>query len=260
VSARRLLPVATVPVALASLLAWQARRAVAAEYLPDPAYEVRHIAGDGPEPARVGVLGDSTVAGIGAPSPATSLAAQVAERVARDLGRPVAATGYGISGARTGDISSQAASIAGPPLDAVLVVVGSNDVTHLTPPWVLHERTVTMLRGLRRVAAGAPVVIGGIPEFSTVPALDRPLRDAAGRYAAVLRARQRAAAAEVGVPFVDIAREASPRFLGRPESMSVDGFHPSDVGYGLWADALAPVVSAALAAGRSRTRAAAGDR
>jgi lysophospholipase L1-like esterase len=49
------------------------------------------------------------------------------------------------------------------------------------------------------------------------------------------------------VVFVDLAEQASPRFLGVPEATSPDGFHPSPVGYGFWADALAPAVVEALA-------------
>ncbi|MDP8969765.1 MAG: SGNH/GDSL hydrolase family protein, partial [Actinomycetota bacterium] len=82
--------------------------------------------------------------------------------------------------------------------------------------------------------------------FKTVPALDQPLRALVGAYAGLLRERQRAAAGAGGAVFVDIAALASPRFLDRPESMSPDGFHPSAVGYGFWADALAPAVAAAV--------------
>jgi lysophospholipase L1-like esterase len=45
---------------------------------------------------------------------------------------------------------------------------------------------------------------------------------------------------------VDLAAEASPRFLDTPEATSSDGFHPSPIGYGFWADALAPAVTAGL--------------
>jgi lysophospholipase L1-like esterase len=63
------------------------------------------------------------------------------------------------------------------------------------------------------------------------------------RYSGVLRAEQVAAVEAVpGARFVDLAAEASPRFLGVPEATSSDGFHPSPVGYGFWADALAPAV------------------
>lgn len=46
--------------------------------------------------------------------------------------------------------------------------------------------------------------------------------------------------------FVDLAAEASPRFAGVPEATSSDGFHPSPIGYGFWADAIALTVVNAL--------------
>jgi lysophospholipase L1-like esterase len=66
-------------------------------------------------------------------------------------------------------------------------------------------------------------------------------------YSGMLRREQRTAAAGVsGVSFVDLAADASPRFAGVPEATSSDGFHPSPIGYGFWADAISPSVVAAL--------------
>lgn len=234
--------VATLPFATAAVVGWQLRRAMTAEYLPDTDYEVVAEVGSG-RTTRLAVLGDSTVAGIGATGPSGTLPVLLAERVAGLAGACVHVVGHGVSGARTRDIAAQADGLADEPFDVVVVVIGSNDVTHVSAPWTLRRETRTMLAHVRVAAGEAQLVFGGIPEFATVPALDRPLRSIAGFWADVLRAQQRAAAAEAGVPFVDIAREASPLFIGRPESMSVDLFHPSTVGYGLWADALAPVVA-----------------
>lgn len=237
------------PLGLLAVVGAEVLVAARAEYLPDePGFAVDATvapAGGGrPPPLRLVMLGDSTVAGVGAPSAEQSLAVLVARRVADDLGRTVHVTGYGRSGARSDDVALQARALAGAGADVVVVVIGSNDVTHLTPPWVLAGRTARLVRTVG-AETRAPVVLGGIPEFKTVPALGQPLRALAGAYAQVLRGRQRAGAASAGAAFVDIAAEASPRFLDRPESMSPDGFHPSPLGYGFWADALAPAVAAA---------------
>jgi lysophospholipase L1-like esterase len=191
------------------------------------------------------VLGDSTVAGVGSPTPDESLPALLGERVAALLGRPVHVVGLGVSGARTADLAgTQLAMLQGRPVDVVVLVVGSNDVTHVTPPWRLRRSIRALLRRARE-GLGVPVVLGGIPEFATTPALLPPLNAVSGLYADRLRAVQRAIAHEQGVAFVDIAAKASPRFLGKPESMSADGFHPAPLGYGFWADALAPAVARA---------------
>ncbi len=243
--------------------------AVTAEYLPsDPGYTIDTTVGPpggepGGEPVNLVVLGDSTVAGVGSPSLEESLPVLVAERVAERLHRPVHVIGFGVSGARTATVlenqvpmlaeldpdastasrPGSAAPAAGP--DVVLIVIGGNDVTHVTPPWAMRRQTAALIEGAREVS-GAPVVIGGIPQFRTVPALLQPLRWAVGRYANVLREAQRGAARAAGAPYVDIAALASPRFIGKPESMSSDGFHPAPLGYSFWADALAPAVANAL--------------
>lgn len=246
----------------ALVLAVEIVLAVNAEYLPtEPALVIDRRVGagrqvgagrlvgpddddDGGPPLRLAVLGDSTAAGVGAAGVEQSLPVQVAERVAAQQGRPVEVVGLGLSGARMADVTTrQAELLEERAFDVVLVVVGSNDATHVTPPWAVEEQATAMLRAVRDASGGAEVVLGGVPEFTTVPALAQPLRGVVGRYAGVVREGQRRAAAAVdGVRFVDIAAEASPRFLGVPESMSSDGFHPSAMGYGFWADALAPVV------------------
>ncbi len=250
---RLVLTAAGAVLGLGALLGVEIVVAANREYLPtDPGYVVEATVGQGSgEPVELVVLGDSTVAGVGSPTLDDALAIQVAERAAAELGRPVHVVGYGASGARTDDVrTEQVPQLLDAGVDVVLVVIGSNDVTHLTPWWQMDDRTAAALTAARQRAA-APVVLGGIPQFRTVPALDRPLRDLVGAYAGPLRDAQRAAVERLGegYAFVDIAAEASPRFVGVPGAMSSDGFHPSEVGYGYWADALAPAVVEAVRGG-----------
>ena len=94
------------------------------------------------------------------------------------------------------------------------------------------------------------MILAGTPRFSGTQIIPEPLRTMVDRYAGVLRGEQRAAVGErAGVRFVDLASEASPRFAGRPDATSSDGFHPSPIGYGFWADAIAPAVVEALGPG-----------
>lgn len=197
------------------------------------------------DPFELRVLGDSTAAGVGADAIADALPVLIAERVAQRIGRPVHVVGHGVSGARTADVRREQLGRLDDDVDAIVIAVGSNDVLHLTPTPRLQDQTRDLLEDAH--ATGAPVVLGGIPRFAGVTALGRPLRDVTDRFAAIQREAQRRAAAPVdGAVFVDIAALASPRFAGRPESFSSDDFHPSTVGYGFWADALAPAVVSAV--------------
>ena len=242
---------AGLPLAFLGLLAAEAAIATRREYLPDdPGYVVEGRATPtGPttgEPLMVVMLGDSTVAGLGSPTAAESLALLTAQRVADATGRDVDVRGVGVSGARTVDVRDEQLALVEPgTVDVVVVVVGSNDVTHVTPPWQFGRLTRSMLDAAR--AKQAPVVLGGIPLFEGATALAQPLRWVVDRNASVMRDVQRRAATHTpGVAFVDIATLASPRFVGVPGAMSDDGFHPGPPGYGFWADALAPAVVRAV--------------
>jgi len=217
-------------------------------YLPtDPGYRIDSRVGSGEgKPIRLAVLGDSTVAGVGSPTEGESLPVLIGERVSAATGRPVAVRGFGVSGARTATVLADQLPRVGGGADVLVLVVGSNDATHATP-WPAFGRQVTEM--LRRARKLAPVVVlAGTPRFHANEIIPEPLRTLVDRYSALLRRRQRAAVEGVpGVRFVDLAAEASPRFLGVPEATSSDGFHPSPIGYGFWADALAPAAVEGLA-------------
>lgn len=222
------------------------------EYLPsDPGYRIdaRVEPSSGPgdaAPLRLAVVGDSTVVGVGSPTELESLPVLIAQRVADGAGRPVEVTGFGTSGARTATLSAEQLPLPDG-FNAVVVVIGSNDATHATPWPDLRRQTAEMLE--RATASGASVVLAGTPRFSGTEIIPEPLRTMVDRYSGILRGEQRAAAADFpAVRFVDLAADASPRFTGRPDATSSDGFHPSPIGYGFWADAIAPAVVAALEA------------
>lgn len=215
----------------------------------DPGYSVEGTldpaGGAGGGPLELAVLGDSTVAGVGSPIEAESLPVLIAQRTADLVGRPVHVVGFGVPGARTATlISVQLPMIEAGQFDAIVLVIGSNDATHATPWWELREQTAAMLEQATQL--GAPVVLAGTPRFSGTEIIPQPLRWMVDAYSGVLR-RQQVAAVEAApdARFVDIAADASPRFEGVPEATSSDGFHPSPIGYGFWADAVALSVAEA---------------
>ena len=213
---------------------------------PDPGYRVDvRIGPAAGTPLRLAVLGDSTVAGVGSPTAGESLPALIGERVAAATERPVQVVGFGRSGARTATVRSEQLPRLAGGWDAIVLVVGSNDATHATFWLRFREDAEAMLAQARALAP--VVVLAGTPRFHANRIIPEPLRTMVDRYAAVLRRQQREAVAAVpGSRFVDLAEEASPRFLDAPEATSMDGFHPSPIGYGFWADALAPAVVAGL--------------
>lgn len=135
-----------------------------------------------------------------------------------------------------------------------VLVVGTNDVTHVTPPATLARVWRELLDAL--ASLDAPVVVSSLPEFRVMRLLPHPLMDAALGYGRLVGAVQdRSAASRAGVSLVDVRRAVGGEFVTRRDLMSVDSFHPSAAGYGRIADALTPAVVAAAGipgAGRRR--------
>ena len=196
-------------------------------------------------PLLLAALGDSGMAGVGAQSLDGTLPVQLARRLADATGRPVRVVSTARTGARTADVLSEQVPRlpAGP--DAVVLLVGTNDVTHLTPLRELARSTAALLDAL--TATGAPVVVSSLPEVRALRAVPRPLRDVALVAAAGVGQVQRAAARRrPAVTLVDVRGAVGRLFLVREDVVSHDAFHPSDAGYGVIADALLPALVAAL--------------
>lgn len=222
-----------------SLVAAELWYATSRDRLPaDPGFDVDVVAGrDLPgEPLLVALLGDSTVAGVGAGSEEGSLGAHLAQSASRRAGVPVRVIGYGVTGARTSDVVEQLDKVDSP-VDAIVIEVGSNDATHWTPLGTVESETRRMLQEAR---SRADVVVLGSSGKLNTPNFLPPLRQIIMHRAGRVRERQREVAEELGVGFVDVAREVSPAYdAAAPRSTSSDQFHPSALGYQIWAQPLA---------------------
>lgn len=239
---------AALPAAVAAL-AVEVGRARRGAVLPaDPGYVVDATVGNGSgPPLEVVVLGDSTVAGVGAPTLDGCLPVHLARRLAAGSGRTVHVRGLGVGSARTEDVLRvQVPRLAGR-ADLAVVVVGPNDVLYRTPPPRVTAATAALLRAVA-ACVEAPVVLCGNPRFGPVTAVGGTARALADAYGRSVGRAQRAgvARAEQGCVFVDVAAAVGTRFRGVEGLMAEDGFHPSPLGYQLWAEAIAPEVLAAV--------------
>jgi lysophospholipase L1-like esterase len=201
---------------------------------PSPALDGRIGTGAG-EPLRIVWVGDSTGEGTGASSSATT----PPHVFARGLGTPVDLTVLAVSGARVADaLVEQVPRVAGLRPDWVVLGIGSNDVTHVTPRARFRRDYEAIIDAVE--AAGPDHIIAlGIGEFAATPLFWQPLRWVVGRRGHALEHDQRAIASARGVTFVDIRGRTGPSFVAEPVvHHAADGFHPSDIGYALWADAI----------------------
>ncbi len=201
------------------------------------------------DPLRTVWLGDSTAASIGATERSSAVSSRVAARLGAIRGRPVEVHNLARSGATTDDVLvEQVPSLADvAAVDIVFVSVGAND----TLQFVGRSRFAANYRLVSAaLPPGATVVMLGVPDIGSVPRLGRPLRDIVGWRGDVMNSVVGQLAAELGHTYVDIA--AHTRAVGaasgigalvRPDEPT-DQFHPTDTGYGVWADAIIEVVEA----------------
>lgn len=235
-----------VPIAGAVLLAAGVIRALAGDYLRTADFEIDYTTG-GDEPAlRLAVLGDSLVEGVGASDAVHSLPGQIAEKVAVQTGRAVHVTGFGVSGDVTREVFAQLdqlEQLAPGTFDVIVIEVGSNDVTHGTRRAALEGDTRAMLR---RAQALAPLVVLGSAGRLDSPIFGPGLRQLVVHRATQVRELQGRVARELGVAFMDVARDVSAEYEATAASSSSDHFHPSDHGYEIWARPLADLVVAGL--------------
>ena len=226
------------------------------EFLPmHPGFYVNHVVAptgtrSDDRRLRLVVLGDSTTAGVGVGRAEDALPYRLAQHIADRERRPVHVVSYGWAGARVADLPSTQLPRALEPLregetapflpgaDIVAVVIGSNDATHHTKPGRYRAHLRRALETLRQSAPEARVVLAGIPAFRGALKAIEPLISLADLYARPLRRISRAEAARAGVAYADLARHVPPRIDRTTEFLSSDRFHPSAVGYAIWAEVI----------------------
>ncbi len=184
------------------------------------------------EPLRLLLIGESTVAGVGASCLDFALAGQLATALASRLGRPVAWRACGENGITAGEaLERLLPQVAEQPVDLVLLVFGVNDTTDFSS----SRSWQASLQGLARhfVGRGAQVALAGVPPLQHFRALPWLLRQLLGWRARLLDRRMRELAVREGVGCCATRLEMCPEFL------ALDGYHPSPLGYRVWGEALA---------------------
>lgn len=184
------------------------------------------------EPLRLLVLGESTVVGVGVDELHAALVGQLAAALAARSGRPVAWRACGENGIGATQAHERLLpQVLDQPFDLALLVFGVNDTTHLTslPRW--EAALGSMAQAL--TARGARVAFSSVPPLQHFTALPWLLRCLLGMRAALLDACLRRLATRQGAGHHAVELEFSAEYLAR------DGYHPSALGYRVWAEGLA---------------------
>lgn len=205
--------------------------------LPDAAGPLAGTAGVAGEPIRLIAVGESTVAGIGAATHETALAGQLAVALNQHAQRRVdwlVAARSGINARLS--LVELVPKLAGHRADVVLIALGVNDSIefHTARRWAADlERLIESVRG---EVGEALVLLSGVPPLDYFPALPQPLSLVLGARSASLEQASIKLANKmtrvVHVPFQIEKKRCV-------EIFCADGFHPSELGYQLWAEQLA---------------------
>ncbi|MET9321798.1 SGNH/GDSL hydrolase family protein [Streptomyces sp. NPDC003038] len=205
-----------------------------------------------PGPLRLGMLGDSTAAGLGVRRARQTPAALLASGLAAVAERPVVLRNVALSGAMSDDLDRQvgllidgaAGNDASPP-DVCVIMIGANDVTRRMPPTQSVRLLTAAVRRLR--LAGSEVVVGTCPDLGTIEPVYQPLRWLARRVSRQLAAAQTIGVVALGARTVSIGDLLGPEFAANPREMfGPDSYHPSAEGYATAAMAVLPTLCAAL--------------
>jgi lysophospholipase L1-like esterase len=194
---------------------------------------------------QLGILGDSSAAGLGVDRPEETPGAIVASGLASAAGRPVRVVNVAVSGAQSSDLPRQLeALLEQQPHPAVaLIMIGANDVTHRARPAFAVRDLVSVVRRLRELGCG--VVVGTCPDLGTIEPVPQPLRLLARKWSRDLAAAQTVAVVEAGGRTVSLGDLLGPEFAAAPHEMfSADRFHPSGRGYAKAAAAMLPSICA----------------
>ena len=181
-------------------------------------------------PIRLGLIGDSSAAGLGVEHSSQTPGALLAAGIAEVTGRAVQLRSTAFVGAQSSELDGQLDELLVDAFDLVVVMIGANDVTHR----VLPAESARLLEAavLRLRTSGSRVVVGTCPDLGTIQPIPHPLRLLCRHWSRSLAGAQAQGVARAGGVAVHLGRVLGPEFMARrTELFADDGFHPSATGY-----------------------------
>ena len=184
---------------------------------------------------RLLAVGDSIIAGVGADHISDALVGRTASTLAELLDASIQWHAMGGIGYRAEKIVEEfLPALPAEPADFIIVSVGVNDITGLTPLPSWRRRLRLLLDRLHAHSPQASVAVAGVPPLGKFPLLPQPLRAVAGLRAASFDECCR----EVIAEFAN-AIHVPVSFDFSPGKFAADGYHPSEESYGKFGEEMA---------------------
>jgi lysophospholipase L1-like esterase len=202
--------------------------------LPDAAGPTTGIVNGGNEFAKLFVIGESTVAGLGARSHELALAGQFATNLSSKIGRSVEWTVVGKSGVTARQtIDELLPRMPDEKFDYIFIGLGGNDVLKLSTPARWRNDMTELLTKLRAKNPDAVIFLSNCPMISLSPVLPNPLRSVLWQLSKLHNDN-----------ILDLTSQMD-RVFYYPQPIDItlegffaDGIHPSERGYSDWAAAM----------------------
>ena len=178
------------------------------------------------------MLGDSTAAGVGAPTQQVALPGRLADALHARTGRGIRWRAVGRNGATARDIVEHyLADALAEPADLLFLTVGANDAMAMRGTWSFARDVRSILNAFAARNPDAFVLMSSLPVFGRFALLPQPLRSALYRHSlalegaarGVVEARARALMSSDPPPYAE-------------DFWAPDLFHPSASGYRDWAE------------------------
>ena len=185
-------------------------------------------------------LGDSTGVGVGARE--GGYVARIFKRIEAVRGGS-ALTNFCVSGATSADVVNRQLErgVAADP-NLVTLGIGINDIGHGLEIEEFAENYDAILKRLK-AGTRATIVVSNLPDISSAPRIPPALRSEYQQRIIMFNQKLEEIARRHGVVIFDVFGITHEQLPQHPEYFSVDGFHPSDQGYQLWADQMWPTVA-----------------
>ena len=200
--------------------------------LPDASGETTGTVGDQPA-AELLVIGESTVAGLGARTHDLALAGQFSRRLSDRIGTGVNWTVVGKGGVTADQtIRELLPRVPDKEFDYILIGLGGNDVMKLSSPRKWRRDMIRLIDLLREKSPKSIIFVTNCPVIRLSPAIPHPIKGILWQLSRLHDANIK-----------DFSRSLENVFYYHqpetvPDGFFSDGVHPSELGYAAWSEAM----------------------
>jgi lysophospholipase L1-like esterase len=201
--------------------------------LPDAEGETMGLVPGNEPAARLLIIGESTVAGLGARTHDVALAGQFARNLSNRIGRAVSWTVIGKSGVTARQtIRELLPKVPDEEFDYILIGLGGNDVMKLSSPRRWRSDMTRLIEILRERSPRSTIFVTNCPVIRLSPAIPHPIKGILWELSKMHDANIK----EFSRSMKKVFYYHQPETV--PAGFFADGIHPSELGYRAWSEAM----------------------